>query len=49
MREILNGSQTDLSPFLKSNKGKYILYHGFADGLLGPEPTIDEYATIGTR
>jgi feruloyl esterase len=46
MREILNGSQTDLSPFLVSNKGKYILYHGFADGLIGPEPTIDYYEDI---
>ncbi|HYX63439.1 MAG TPA: tannase/feruloyl esterase family alpha/beta hydrolase [Burkholderiales bacterium] len=46
MREILNGSQTDLSPFLVQNKGKYLLYHGFADGLIGPEPTIDYYDGI---
>ena len=46
MREILNGSETDLSPFLQRNKGKYILYHGFADGLIGPEPTIDYYEDI---
>ena len=46
MREILNGSQTDLSEFLVKNKGKYLLYHGFADGLIGPEPTIDYYEDI---
>ena len=46
MREILNGSQTDLSAFLVRNKGKYLLYHGFADGLIGPEPTIDYYDGI---
>ena len=46
MREILNGSETDLSPFLVRNKGKYLLYHGFADGLIGPEPTIDYYEDI---
>jgi Tannase and feruloyl esterase len=46
MREILNGSETDLSAFLVRNKGKYLLYHGFADGLIGPEPTIDYYDGI---
>lgn len=47
MREILNGSETDLRPFLKGRKGgKYLLYHGFADGLIGPEPTIDYYEGI---
>jgi feruloyl esterase len=46
MREILNGSETDLRPFLRERKGKYLLYHGFADGLIGPEPTIDYYEGI---
>jgi feruloyl esterase len=46
MREILNGSQTDLRPFLVKRKGKYLLYHGWADGLIGPEPTVDYYEDI---
>jgi feruloyl esterase len=46
MRAILNGSETDLRPFLVKRKGKYLLYHGAADGLIGPEPTIDYYENI---
>src|SRR5205823_5846327 len=46
MREILNGSETNLRPFLVQRKGKYILYHGWADGLIGPEPTVDYYRDI---
>lgn len=46
MRAILNGSETDLRPFLVRNKGKYLLYHGAADGLIGPEPTVDYYQDI---
>src|SRR5262245_3260313 len=36
MRAILNGSETDLRPLLVKRKAKYLLYHGFADGLIGP-------------
>jgi hypothetical protein len=46
MREILNGSETDLRPFLVKRKAKYILYHGWADGLIGPEPTVDYFKGI---
>ena len=46
MRAILNGSETDLRPLLVKRKAKYLLYHGFADGLIGPEPTIDYYEDI---
>jgi tannase/feruloyl esterase len=46
MREMLNGSETDLRPFLRTRKGKYLLYHGWADGLIGPEPTVDYYEGI---
>ena len=46
MRNILNGSQTDLRPLLVQRKAKYLLYHGWADGLIGPEPTLDYYQDI---
>ncbi|HEY9532103.1 MAG TPA: tannase/feruloyl esterase family alpha/beta hydrolase [Burkholderiales bacterium] len=46
MREILNGSDTNLRPFLVQRKGKYLLYHGWADGLIGGEPTVDYYEGI---
>lgn len=46
MREILNGSETNLTPFLVHRRGKYLLYHGWADGLIGPEPTVDYYDGI---
>jgi len=46
MREILNGSETDLRPFLVKRNAKYLLYHGWADGLIGPEPTVDYFKGI---
>jgi feruloyl esterase len=46
MREILNGSDTDLSPFLVERNGKYLLYHGWGDALIGAEPTVDYYRGI---
>jgi feruloyl esterase len=46
MREILNGSETDLTPFLVDNGGKYLLYHGWADPLIPGEPTVDYYEGI---
>jgi feruloyl esterase len=46
VRAILNGSETNLTPFLVKNRGKYLLYHGWADGLIGPEPTVDYYEGI---
>jgi hypothetical protein len=46
MRAILNGSDTNLTPFPVQNRGKYLLYHGWADGLIGPEPTVDYYEGI---
>src|SRR5204863_306141 len=46
MRAILNGSETDLTPLLVHRKGKYLLYHGCADGLIGAEPTVHYYHGI---
>lgn len=46
MRQILNGSETDLRPLLVKRNAKYLLYHGWADGLIGPEPTVDYFKDI---
>ncbi len=46
MREILNGSESDLTPFLVNNDAKYLLYHGWGDGLIGGEGTVNYYESI---
>ena len=46
MRSILNGSETDLTPFLVHRNAKYILYHGGADGLIATDNTVDYYENI---
>jgi tannase/feruloyl esterase len=46
MRSILNGSESDLSPFLRHRDGKYLLYHGGADGLIATGNTLDYYDAI---
>ena len=46
MRSILNGSETDLSPFLVHRNAKYLLYHGAADGLIATDNTVDYYEGI---
>lgn len=46
MRAILNSSETDLTPFLVNSGGKYIIYHGWGDALIPPEPTLDYYLGI---
>ena len=46
MRELLNASDTDLTPFLVDNDSKYLLYHGWADPLIGAEPTVDYFEGI---
>jgi feruloyl esterase len=45
-RSILNGSETDLTPFLKRRNAKYLLYHGGADGLIATDNTVDYYERI---
>jgi feruloyl esterase len=45
-RSILNGSETDLTPFLIRRNAKYLLYHGGADGLIAPDNTVDYYEGI---
>lgn len=46
IRGILNASDTDLTGFLVDNDSKYLLYHGWADPLIGAEPTVDYFEGI---
>lgn len=46
MRKILNGNETELTPFLVDHGAKYLLYHGWGDGLIGGEPTVGYYSGI---
>ena len=40
---ITDATAPDLSRFLVGNDGKLILYHGWADGLVVPQPTLAYY------
>lgn len=46
MRQILNGSETDLTPFLINNDAKYLLYHGWGDALIPGQGTVNYYEQI---
>jgi len=46
MRDILNGSKTNLTEFLVRNNAKYLLYHGWGDGLISGAPTVSYYEGI---
>jgi len=42
---VLNATNPDLGPFRKRH-GKLILFHGFDDGLVAPQDTIDYYNEV---
>jgi len=46
MMEITDAKDPDLSPFLVQNNGKLILYHGWGDPQVPPEPTVDYYKQV---
>ncbi|MBI2822051.1 MAG: tannase/feruloyl esterase family alpha/beta hydrolase [Acidobacteria bacterium] len=46
MRSIMDATDPDLNRFLKKNKGKLILYHGWADPSPPPEETLDYYRAV---
>jgi feruloyl esterase len=46
MMEITDAKDPDLRPFLVQNDGKLILYHGWRDSTVPPEPTVDYYKQV---
>jgi feruloyl esterase len=45
LRPILNATNPDLSAF-RQRHGKLIMFHGFADGLLAPQDSINYYSEV---
>jgi feruloyl esterase len=46
MSAITDATDPDLSRFAVRNKGKLLIYHGWADGDVHPEPTLDYYKDV---
>jgi feruloyl esterase len=45
---IIDAKDPNLTPFLVKNGGKLIMYHGWGDALVPPEPTLDYYKDVVT-
>jgi len=43
MSEILDAKDPNLSAFLKAKGGKLLMYHGWGDAQISPEPLVDYY------
>ena len=46
MRRITDATDPDLSRFLVENDGRLVLYHGWADALVVPQPTLTYYYDV---
>ena len=46
MKEITDAVNPDLTRFLVRNDGKLILYHGWSDALVVPQPTLEYYEDV---
>jgi feruloyl esterase len=46
MAKILEATDPDLTRFLKRRNGKLLLYHGWGDTTVSPEPTLDYYKQV---
>lgn len=46
MKAITDATDPDLKRFLTQNEGKFILYHGWGDAGVHPEPTVDYYQEV---
>jgi feruloyl esterase len=46
MMSITDAKDPNLTRFLLTNKGKFLIYHGWADGDVHPEPTVDYYNDV---
>ena len=43
MKAITDATDPDMTRFLRHHDGRMILYHGWADALVVPQPTVDYY------
>ena len=46
MRRITDATDPDLTRFLAENDGRLLLYHGWADALVVPQPTLTYYEDV---
>ena len=46
MKSLTNSDDPDMTRFLIKNGGKLILYHGWADAMVHPEPVYDYYKDV---
>jgi feruloyl esterase len=46
MSAITDATDPDLTRFVANKKGKLLIYHGWADGDVHPEPTVDYYKEV---
>jgi feruloyl esterase len=46
MKSITDATDPDLTRFLVENEGKLIVYHGWGDAGVPPEPTLDYYREV---
>ena len=46
MSRITDAVDPELSRFLVDNNGRLLLYHGWADGLVTPQPTVTYYEDV---
>lgn len=44
--ELMQGDDADLAPFLLDRGGKLLLFHGWADAVIPPGPTVDYFAAV---
>jgi feruloyl esterase len=49
MARILDASSPDLTAFASNKKRKLLMYHGWSDHLVQPEPSIDYYEEVVRR
>jgi len=44
--ELMQGDDADLAPFLIDRGGKLLMFHGWADAVIPPGPTVDYYDAV---
>ena len=43
---LTSGTDANIERFLLRNRGKLLMYHGWADGVIPPEPTLEYHADV---